>query len=445
MAGARALSLQRALTSGLPAQPRGEKPCAPCTFPIPCFTPSRPGSSEPLSHRTELNLFLDTHPTPFASVASKRDKPTRSWHSESALDAVKSPGRGNCPGWQISAGGFRLRPVRKGCTRRRLAATQPPPKTRARPGSQRRPAHGEAPRTSLPPETPSHSGAAPAPAPAGDTGRGRGHGGRLGPARRPPVSAARPGLPAAAPAPLPVRAAAPSFSAAALGGGAAGGPAGSLGRSCQSQAGPWLTGRRGASRGPSACGAAAAPAAPHLRVGPTQAVSVLSISCRIRSCSGRLSAILDGRDPPAAPLREAPGRDRGRRRPRSPAGGTGSRDPPPAPRRPARLVGAPQPSSEGLCQAPRVPSAEPPHRLGSPSSATWLRPPPCRSPPRRDLPEGSASPGAALAVLGCWRRSLAGSIKAFFFFPCGLALVCFSGVGLFHYLLLRVSELPMLP
>lgn len=93
---------------------------------------------------------------------------------------------------------------------RRLATTQPPPKPRARPGSQRRPAHGGAPRTSLPREPPAHSGAAPAPAPAGDTGRGRGHGGRLGPARRPPVSAARPGPPAAAPAPLPARAAAPS-------------------------------------------------------------------------------------------------------------------------------------------------------------------------------------------------------------------------------------------
>ncbi|EOB05673.1 hypothetical protein Anapl_03561 [Anas platyrhynchos] len=38
----------RALTSGLPAQPRGKNLCAPCTFPTPCFTPSRPGSSEPL-------------------------------------------------------------------------------------------------------------------------------------------------------------------------------------------------------------------------------------------------------------------------------------------------------------------------------------------------------------------------------------------------------------
>lgn len=64
---------------------------------------------------------------------------------------------------------------------------------------------------------------------------------------------------------------------------------------------------------------------PHLRVGPTQAVSVLSISWRIRSCSGRLSAILDGRDQAAVPLREAPGRDRGRRRPQSRAGGRGSR------------------------------------------------------------------------------------------------------------------------
>lgn len=49
-------------------------------------------------------------------MASKRDKPSRSRHSESALDAVKSPGRGNCPGWQISGGGFRLHRIRKGCT-----------------------------------------------------------------------------------------------------------------------------------------------------------------------------------------------------------------------------------------------------------------------------------------------------------------------------------------
>lgn len=63
------------------------------------------------------------------------------------------------------------------------------------------------------------------------------------------------------------------------------------------------------------------PRAPHLSVGPTQAVSVLSISCRIRSCSGRLSAILDGRDPAAAPLREAPREER----PRSRAGAGGNR------------------------------------------------------------------------------------------------------------------------
>lgn len=120
--------------------------------------------------------------------------------------------------------------------------------------------------------------------------------------------------------------------AAAPAGGAAGSPAVSLGRSCQkarpSRAGPGRGspgGQAGRGRGPSPAVGAAAPAAPHLRVGPTQAVSVLSISCRIRSCSGRLSAILDGRDPAVAPLREARGRDRGRRPQQSRAGGSGSR------------------------------------------------------------------------------------------------------------------------
>lgn len=116
--------------------------------------------------------------------------------------------------------------------------------------------------------------------------------------------------------------ASPGPEAAAPAGGAAGGPAPSPGRSCQpGPAGPGLYGAGGEK--PSPGGGTSTLAAPHLRVGPTQAVSVLSISCRIRSCSGRLSAILDGRDPAAAPLREAPGRDRGRGRPRSRAGGTG--------------------------------------------------------------------------------------------------------------------------
>lgn len=117
--------------------------------------------------------------------------------------------------------------------------------------------------------------------------------------------------------------------AAASAGGAAGSPAASLGRSCQNARPGWaspgrtaLPGRASRRNGvPSPAVGGAVPAAPHLRVGPTQAVSVLSISCKIRSCSGRLSAILDGRDPAAAPLQEVPGRDRGRRRPWSRRGG----------------------------------------------------------------------------------------------------------------------------
>lgn len=217
----------------------------PAPSPHPASLP--PGlAAASLSHRTKLNLFLDTHPTPFASVASKRDKPTSSRHSESALDAVKSPGRGNCPGWQISAGGFRLRPVRKGCTQQHSHHPKRGlgPAPSADPHTEKRPAPPC-------PRRPHHTAGPPRPRPLLEIPAGGGGTAAASalPAAllsaQPARGCPRPPQRRSLSAPRPPRSQ-PPLSAEALRAAPRGLWGGAV-RAGPRRAGPWLAGRRGAS------------------------------------------------------------------------------------------------------------------------------------------------------------------------------------------------------